>query len=107
MMHTGADSEDDIGHKNVRNPPDRVPRLAFCRHYAAPRRSGYRCGRYCDLSPDCNLVPNGKLAEDHVRQIRKQYADGGIRQRQLAEKYGVHTYTVECVLRGLTWQGMA
>lgn len=45
-----------------------------------------------------------KLTQDQVSKIRAEYAEGGISQRALGAKYGVHQVTIGEVIRGVTWR---
>lgn len=44
-----------------------------------------------------------RLSAASVRQIRKEYAAGGVTYRELAQRYGVSEYTVRDVVLGRTW----
>jgi len=46
-------------------------------------------------------LPQAKLDEQKVREIRRQH--GPMTLKQQAEKYGVHWRTIEKVVRGETW----
>ncbi len=46
---------------------------------------------------------NARLTEDDVRQIRAEYARGGIFQHQLAARYGVCQATMYEAISGKTW----
>lgn len=48
--------------------------------------------------------PRAKLTEDLVRQIRKEYAAGGVTERDLAAEHGVNVSTLHRLLTGKTWQ---
>lgn len=48
--------------------------------------------------------PQHKLTEDRVREIRRQYADGGVSQRTLARRYRVGRATIRGVVDGATWR---
>jgi HNH endonuclease len=48
-------------------------------------------------------LPQTKLNESQVREIRKRYAAGGISHGQLAIEYGVSRRTITHVVRGTTW----
>lgn len=45
-----------------------------------------------------------KLTEAEVIAIRKEYAAGGVTQKQLAEKYGVGATRIYMIVNGLSWQ---
>ena len=45
-----------------------------------------------------------KLTEAEVIAIRKEYAAGGVTQKQLAEKYGVGATRIYMIGNGLSWQ---
>jgi hypothetical protein len=45
-----------------------------------------------------------KFTGEQVSSMRKQYAAGGITQRQLASLHGVHYNTINAILRGKNWK---
>lgn len=45
-----------------------------------------------------------RLNEDQVREIRRRWAVGGIRQKALAHEYGVALVTIEEVIRRKKWR---
>jgi hypothetical protein len=45
-----------------------------------------------------------KLTSNDIADIRYRYAAGGVRYRDLADKYGVHPVTIGDVIRGTTWK---
>lgn len=47
--------------------------------------------------------PASKLTEDQVATIRAAYAAGGVRQRDIAGRFGVSQVTVSMIVRGATW----
>lgn len=47
--------------------------------------------------------PSSKLTEESVRQIRREWAAGGVRQRDLAKRFGVDKQVVWSVIHRLTW----
>lgn len=47
---------------------------------------------------------NAKLNEEKVREIRARYASGGVYMRELAAEFGVHSMTINCVVRRVTWR---
>jgi len=51
--------------------------------------------------------PRAKLSEDDVRAIRATYALGGVRQVDLADKYGVPQTAISQVIRRATWKEVA
>lgn len=48
--------------------------------------------------------PNSKLTEDDVRAIRREYAAGGVSQKELALKYGITQMPVSRIIRRVTWK---
>ncbi len=44
-----------------------------------------------------------KLTGEHVREIRRRYAAGGISQRVLGAQYGIQQGAVSAILRGKKW----
>lgn len=51
--------------------------------------------------------PLSKLTAEQVDAIRHRYATGGIRQRELAEEYGVQQSTISKIVRGVRWKQAA
>jgi hypothetical protein len=49
-------------------------------------------------------VPNARLTEDKVRDIRRVYATGTISQPQLARRFGVSQAMIDQVVTGRTWR---
>ena len=47
---------------------------------------------------------NAKLTDEKVREIRKEYAAGGILQRELAEKYEISQRTVSAIITKKLWK---
>lgn len=47
--------------------------------------------------------PNSKLTEDDVREIRKQYAAGGLTQAALGRYFGISRWTVQDILNRKSW----
>lgn len=47
-----------------------------------------------------------RLTEDNVREIRREYAAGGVTQEALALRFDVTQSTVNAVIRRHTWQGV-
>lgn len=45
-----------------------------------------------------------KLTPDDVREIRRMHAAKEMTGRKMAQKYGVHSWTIWCVTSGRTWQ---
>jgi hypothetical protein len=48
--------------------------------------------------------PNHKLTAEQVRDIRQLYADGGITQRELGERFGVLDSAVSRIVTGTRWE---
>ena len=48
-----------------------------------------------------------KLTPDQVREIRREYADGGVTQGQLAKRHGVCTATICRIIHRERWQHVA
>jgi DNA-binding XRE family transcriptional regulator len=46
---------------------------------------------------------SSKLTETQVREIRNKYANGGIKQRQLALEYGVSQQSINYIIHRKTW----
>jgi NUMOD4 motif-containing protein/HNH endonuclease len=51
--------------------------------------------------------PVAKLTEDLVRQIRSDYAAGGVTERVLAARHGVNVATIHALLVRRTWKHVA
>jgi hypothetical protein len=49
-------------------------------------------------------LPNSKLSEDSVREIRRRYARGGILQRELAQEFGISANHVSVLVCRLSWK---
>lgn len=47
--------------------------------------------------------PFSKLTEDNVREMRREYAEGGISQRGLSEKYGIAVSQVNAIIKRRKW----
>ena len=47
-----------------------------------------------------------KLTREQVRDIRRDYAAGGVTQRELAKQYGVTISTIEHIMARRTWIGV-
>jgi len=45
-----------------------------------------------------------KLSNEQVQQLRDEYAKGGITQRQLAKKYGIHQANVWAIISRRVWK---
>jgi hypothetical protein len=50
------------------------------------------------------LNGRAKITEDDVRNIRLEYAQGGVRQVDLASKYGLAQAVVSMIIRRATWK---
>jgi hypothetical protein len=48
-----------------------------------------------------------RLTPEIVRQIKTDYAAGGVLQRELAERYGVKAVTISHVITGRIWKDVA
>lgn len=48
-------------------------------------------------------IPQSKLTDALVREIRNRYAAGGISQRRLAREYGITSPTLHALVHRLTW----
>lgn len=51
--------------------------------------------------------PKAKLTEDLVRQIRAEYAAGGVTERDLSSRHGVNASTLHRLLIRQTWKHVA
>lgn len=49
---------------------------------------------------------NAKLTPEKVREIREKYIPRIYTQRKLASEYGVAPYTIELILKNVTWVGV-
>lgn len=47
--------------------------------------------------------PRARLTAKAVQEIREIYAAGGIRQKDLAHRFGVHVMTINNILTGKRW----
>ena len=65
--------------------------------------------RDCDVKGRRNQfkgeqLPQSKLTDDDVREIRTRYANGGLSQEKLAEEYGVSQVAIGLIIRRLNWK---
>jgi hypothetical protein len=51
--------------------------------------------------------PLHKLTNEQINEIRGEYARGGITQRDLGARFGVHQSEVSRIVRGLLWKKAA
>jgi len=51
--------------------------------------------------------PKGRLTELQVREIRRRYASGGVRQVDLAGEFGVSQHVISGIVRGRYWASVA
>jgi hypothetical protein len=52
-------------------------------------------------------APSSRLTALQVIEIRALYASGGIRQKDLARRFGVHVMTINDILKSRTWRHLA
>jgi hypothetical protein len=57
-----------------------------------------------DLVPRGEAISSAKLTESAVRDIRRRYAAGGVRQIDLARRYGVTQTVISAVVLRHTWK---
>lgn len=71
------------------------------------RATGDRCGsrKHPERLARGERHYAARLTAAAVREIRAQYAVGGVTQAELAARYGVASSTVSMMLRGATWKG--
>lgn len=90
------------------NPPCCNPQHLFLGDYHDNRSDAVRKGRTKALpiriGEDC---PNAKLTEEQVRQMRVEYAAGGISQPGLARAYGMSQANISSILLCKTWRHVA
>lgn len=48
--------------------------------------------------------PDAKLTAEIVRSVRSEYAAGGVLQRELAERHGVHQTKISSIIRRQSWK---
>lgn len=57
-----------------------------------------------------NIAPKGEecvfsvLTEEDVKNIRKEYAAGGVTMSAIAKRFGLCTATIQEAIRGITWK---
>lgn len=62
-----------------------------------------RCDKGRSYAPVGEMNPQAKLTYRSAREIRKEYARGGVSQRKLAEKHGVSKFAIRRVLIGASY----
>lgn len=92
------EGKSQVAHWNG-NPADNRPaNLRWATHLensADMRRHG--------TSPRGERAARARLTEDDVREIRAEYAAGGVSQRELGERYGVGAGAIGKIVRGTRW----
>lgn len=64
----------------------------------------------CWAKENSDLMPRGVensqavLDDDKVREIRRLYAQGGVTQTELGDRFGVDNTTISCVVTRRTWK---
>ena len=87
FLGTSADNSADMVRKGRQAIGDRSgPRL-----YPERRRRG-------------ESHPDAKLTEEDVRTIRQWYANGGVLQREIGDRYGISQANVSAILLRKTWE---
>lgn len=67
------------------------------------RGLGLQAGRNRLLRPVPGRRPEGKLADEDVREIRRRYIEMGEAQANLARAYGINQSRVSRIVTGLDW----
>ena len=60
-----------------------------------------------ESAPRGERVVTSKLTNDKVREIRRLYAAGNVSQYSLAQRFGVTSPAINCVVLRKTWQHVA
>lgn len=101
MLHiNNPDNLPVVNHKNGNTWAPRKENLEWCTYAYNSQHSYDELGRVA-----CNGEENGKskLTEESVREIRELISDGVLRQRQIAEKYGVDQTVISKIKAGKLW----
>jgi hypothetical protein len=77
------------------------PDHLFVGSYSDNQRDAYKKKRRAQ--PKGAAHANSKLTTEQVAAIRKSYSQGGIRQKDLGNKYGVSQRAISLVVRGETY----
>ena len=90
------------------NPPCCNPMHIYDGTTATNAQDAVRAGTSNFLRPDLprargSAHGNAKLDEDRVREIRKLYAQGGVSQQALADRFGVDQSKISGIVRNKTW----
>lgn len=103
FIGTGKDNANDRDSKGRGNPPSGDRHGSKTRPESIPfgDRNGTR------THPECHPRGEGhifaKLSDDKVREIRKRYAAGGVKQRDMAEEFGVVISIISRVVTRTIW----
>jgi len=65
---------------------------------------GSKADNMKDMVAKGRMIGNVKLTEDDVREIRTQYATGGITLKKLAREYEVSLEGIHAIIRRRTWK---
>lgn len=107
LTHGPLPDDEDVCH-SCDNPPCCRPSHLFRGTRAVNMQDAFRKGRSRGL-----LVPGefrgerqgqSKLTDDAVREIRRRYAAGGVRQSDLAAEFGVSKSLISYVVSGKGWK---
>lgn len=88
---------DHIDHNPLNNHPSNLQAISYSENI---RRSPIRKARLARGEKH----PHSKLTNAQVKQIRKEYAAGGITQKDLGTRYGIHPEHIGCIVRKEKWK---
>lgn len=92
----------EVAHNDGSGTNNHLPNLRW-----ATSKENHADRRVHGTAPLGRLNGRAKLTDAAVRDIRRRYAEGGIRQLDLAEEFGVSRNVVSAVIRRKRWAHVA